>query len=148
MWHALHCTNPMCNDNANHCNLIHLFHKSIIDKCITSSELCIPYTSNKSDCKCNIAGLNDLVNSYKEASIFWHNIWKQCGAAHSAVIANVTRQSQEKYHSVVKNVKCDQTAIKQTKLAQSLLNNNTRSFWNEVRNANKKCNATPTMIDG
>ncbi|KAK2145958.1 hypothetical protein LSH36_644g01105 [Paralvinella palmiformis] len=74
------------------------------DKCITPHELCIPYTSGKSDGSRNIAGWNDIVAAHKEASIFWHNIWNHCGSPRNVVIAVVMRCARAKYHSVVKTV--------------------------------------------
>ena len=41
-------------------------------------------------CKSNIiAGWNDHATPYREASIFWHNVWKDCGSPPNAVIADV-----------------------------------------------------------
>ena len=64
-------------------------------------------------------------------------MWTQRLAPRNVVIAGVIRRSQVRYHNVVENVMCDHTAIKQTKTAQSLLNKNTRAFWNDERYANK-----------
>ena len=86
-----------------------------MDKCITASDLCIPYTSDKSGNHANIAGWNDIVKPYKEASIFWHNVWKQCGSPRNAAITDVMRWARAKYHNIVKQVKGDQNKIKGTK---------------------------------
>lgn len=74
-WDAIRCTNPMCNDIANRCSLIELFPYLAIDKYVTSSKLCIPYTCNKYDLKSNIAGRSDLVKPHREALMIWNSTW-------------------------------------------------------------------------
>ena len=72
-------------------------------------------------------------------------MWKQCGTPCNSVITDVMRRIQAKYYGIVNNLKRDQTAIKRTTLAQSLFNSDTSSFWNELRDANNKCNAAPDI---
>lgn len=147
-WDVIHCSDPLCGDREEHCQRIQLFHDSIIDMCLITSEKCIPHTSKRCSKSPNIAGWSDIVKPYKEASIFWHNVWKDCGSPRNAAIADVMRRARAKYHSVVKQVKKDQNKIKRDKLAQTLLCDRSKSFWNEVRKANGKCNTVPNMIDG
>jgi hypothetical protein len=148
-WEAIQCNNALCTDHDNHCHSIQIFHDTLMDKCITASDFCIPCTSEMSKNHTNIAGWNDIVKPYKEASIFWHNVWKQCGSPRNAAIADVMRRARAKYHNAVKQVKRDQNIIKRNKMAESILCDDTRSFWNEVRNVSAgKNNTLPNMIDG
>ena len=86
---------------------------------------------------------------YKEASIFWHNVWKRCGSPRNAAIADVMRRARATYHIIVKQVKRDQNTIKRNKMDDAILCDDTRSFWNEVRTvSSNKNNTLPNMIDG
>ena len=59
------------------------------------------------------------------------------------------RRAREKYHNIVKQVKRDQNKIKRNKMADAILCDDTRSFWNEVRTvSSNKNNTLPNMIDG
>ena len=147
-WDAIQCINPQCDKRSEHCRSIQLFHDSIIDKCLISSELCIPHTSDKGHRPSNIAGWNDIVKPYKEASIFWHNVWKDCGSPRNAAIADVMRRARAQYHKIVKQVKKDQNIIQRDKMAESLLEDKGRSFWSEIRKISGKCKTIPNMVDG
>ena len=97
-WDAIYCTNPLCNDHDVHVEQIQLFHDSIVDMCLLASELCIPHTSDNNNISSNIAGWNDIVKPYEEASLFWHQVWKDCGSPRNAAIADVKRRARAQYH--------------------------------------------------
>ncbi len=145
---VLNCRDPLCAKRSEHCQSIQYFHDSIIDKCLISSELCIPHTTDKCNQPQNIAGWNDIVKPYKEASIFWHNVWKDCGSPRNAAVADVMRRARAQYHKVVKQVKRDQNIIQRDNMAHALLDDKGRSFWSEMRKINSKCNSIPNMVDG
>ena len=149
-WHALSCTDINCQAICQHCNDIQLFHDQIIDCCISAGKRNIPYTSAKPVTKMhkNVAGWNDRVKPFRDASIFWHSIWKSCNSPRNGVVADIMRQSRAKYHRIVRQVTRSQEAIRRDKMAESLLSDNTRHFWNEVRKVNGKCSTLPNMIDG
>ena len=147
-WDVLHCTDPLCYNHTEHCQSIQLFHDSIVDKCLISSESCIPYTSSPGDKSKSVAGWNEIVKPFREASMFWHNIWRDCGSPRNAAISDVMRRARAKYHNVVKQVKTDQGMLKRNNMAQSLLNSEGRSFWTEVRKMTGKGSSVPNMADG
>ena len=145
---VLDCHDPNCTEHAEHINTIQLFHDAIVDKCLLASELCIPHTSDKGNASGNIAGWNDIVRPYREASLFWHDVWKDCGSPRNAAIADVMRRSRAQYHSVVKKVRKNQNHLRRDKLADALLQDKGRPFWSEVRKATGHCNTIPNMMDG
>ena len=144
-WNAIECTNPLCSNHDEHIYNIQLFHYSIVDMCLSATEMCIPHTSDNCNGSHNIAGWNDIVKPFKEASLFWHGVWKDCGSPRNAAIADVMRGARAQYHNVVKQVKQNQNVIKRDKLANALLQDRNRSFWSEIRKSNGKCNTIPNI---
>ena len=67
----------------HYCEL-QLFHDAIVKACIESGKQCIAHTS-KSGKTSALTGWNEFVKPYRDDSIFWHNIWKQCGSPRNAV---------------------------------------------------------------
>ena len=147
-WDAMRCADMKCTDHSLHCHDIQVFHDMLMESCISACEANIPYTSCSKNNNCrNIAGWNNYVKPYKEASLFWHNVWKDCGAPRNAVVADVMRRARAKYHQAVKYVKQNQDSIKKENMANALLSNNKRDFWKEIKKINKNNNCLPNLID-
>ena len=61
----------LCSNHDEHIYNIQLFiHIYIVDMCLSASEMCIPHTSDNCNGSHNIAGWNDIVKPFKEASLF------------------------------------------------------------------------------
>ena len=66
------------NNTMHYCEL-QLFHDVIVKACVESGKQCIAHTS-KSGKTSALTGWNEFVKPYRDDSIFWHNIWRQCGS--------------------------------------------------------------------
>ena len=69
--------------------------------------------------KC-VPGWNDHVRKYRDASIFWHTVWKQCGSPAAGVVAQVKRRASAEYKRARKRVERDRQVIIAQKMADSL----------------------------
>lgn len=145
-WHSLECRDKHCPSRLTHCHDIQIFHDSIMDCCIRACQNSIPHTSKEGNSKV-IAGWNEHVKPYREASLFWHNLWKDCGSPRNAVIADVMRRSRSQYHRAVRFVKRNQNNVKKESMATALLGNKSRDFWKEVGKVTKNNNMLPNMVD-
>ena len=98
--HSLQCRDKNCPSRLTHSHNIKIFHDSIIYCCLKASQYSIPHASKQCNSKV-IAGWSEHVKPYREASICWHNAWKDCGSPRNAVIADVMRRSRSQYHRAV-----------------------------------------------
>ena len=146
-WDAIRCDNVMCNDRANHCDRIQVFHDSLVNACLLASDSCIPKTGSKPVKTRNVAGWSEYVKPYRDASIFWHNVWKECGSPRNSRVADVMRGARAKYHKMVKLVKANETELRKNKMAQALLEDKSRNFWDEVRKVSRNADNIPNLVD-
>ena len=65
-------------------------------------------------------GWNKFVEKYRNKSILWHNIWKECGRPSDGYIANIRRDTGRDYHSAIRNLKNNSDKIIKEKTANSL----------------------------
>ena len=92
-----------------------------------------------STCKSNkvsnqrFPGWNEYCKDKRKDALNWHNIWKDNGRPRHGYIANMRRKSRSDYHRIVKICRKKENTIRSERMAQSLLDNNCRQFWNEVR---------------
>ena len=146
-WEAVKCNNIQCTNSAAHCTELQLFHDRIINCCINACEETIPQTGGNERSNTGISGWNEYVREHREASIFWHQIWKDCGSPRNGPVADVMRRTRAKYHRSVKWTQRHQNDIKKKNMAESILANNTRDFWSEVRKASSNHNVPVKVID-
>ena len=145
-WHSLQSRVKNCPSRLAHCHDIKIFHYSIMDCCIRASQDSIPHTSKQ--CNSNvIAGWNEHVKPYREASICWHNAWEDCDSPHNAVIADVMSRSRSQCHRAVCFVKRNQNNVKKESMTTALLGNKNRDFWKEVGKVTKNNTTLPNMVD-
>ena len=78
-------------------------------------------------------------------------MWVENDKPREGIIANLMRKAKSEYKRAVKNIKGaikrNQSSIRAEKMADAILQNNTRSFWSEVRRSIGKGRAVPTVID-
>ena len=78
-------------------------------------------------------GWNEYCKDKRKVALNWHNIWKDNGRPRHGYIANMRRKSRTEYHRIVKICRKKEDTIRSERMAQCLLDNNSRQFWNEVR---------------
>ena len=106
---------------------------------------CIPHTRNRR----RVAGWSEKVQPYKERSIFWHKLWIDNGKTRQGVIYQIMLKSRADYKRISRQVIRSQHNLKMERMADCILSNNQRKFWDEVRKvSHKKSMANPNNVDG
>lgn len=142
---SVFCKNLHCKDVLHHQQLQEL-HNNIINACITAGLDTIPLrgkAKNKT-----MPGWTDYVQSKKQECIYWHSIWKDAGSPRSGVLCNIRNSTRAKYHYAIRYVKNNRDVIVNNRMANNLLNNNTKSFWNDVKRVNYGKTKLPCNVDG
>ena len=142
-WDAVHCNDFFC---CKHSSDIQKFHDDLISICIQSSSNCIPSTKYRN--RTSVPGWNDYVKEHRDNAIFWHNIWKQNGSPKVGTVADIRKLTRKKYHQAIKQVKQNKEKVMSTKLAEALIDNQSRDYWAEVKKIRAKANIVPCSVDG
>ncbi len=80
--------------------------------------------------------------------MLWHNIWKDNGSPKEGLIANIRRQTRARYHLEVKKLNKDSDKVRADKMANAVLQKDTKNFWNEVKRVRNTNPILPGQIDG
>jgi len=88
-------SNVMC-DSVLHFQSINCV-SDITDAHISAAEATIPHTCARSN-KGHIPGWSEHVQSLRDKSWFWHQMWVDCGRPGNGVVADSMRGTQAAYH--------------------------------------------------
>lgn len=80
--------------------------------------------------------------------MFWHSIWLSCGKPNCGVVYEIRKKTRAEYHRAVRMLKRDERINRCEKMAQSIVQNDNRNFWQEVKKMNKKESWLPDTVDG
>ncbi len=86
-----------------------------------------------------VAGWSEQVKPFKDRSVFWNRLWTDNGCIRRGFLYNIMLKVKADYKRVSRKVTRSQNRLKMERMADGLLNNNTRSFWQEVRKISKSC---------
>ena len=128
---ALLCNNIQCS-SASHFQEINKFAAALTDACLAAAETAIPHTCHKKDSG-RIAGWSEHVQPLREKSLFWHKLWLDCDRPRSGAVADSMRRTRAAYHYAVRKVKRNEDNIVSEKVANSVLKNDSRDFWSEIK---------------
>ena len=104
-------------------------------------------TENKQKPK-TIPGWNEYVKPKLEASLFWHNIWKDCGRPRQGNVADIMRRTRAQYHHSIKYARKEYKIIRNVRMAEANSCNNNRDLWKEVNTMTHAKQELPSVIDG
>ena len=104
-------------------------------------------TGNKQNPK-TVPGWNEFVKPKLETSLFWHNIWKDCGRPRQGSVADVMRRTRAQYHHAVKYAQKEINNIRNARLAEAISRNKNRDLWKEVKSMTQARQELPSVIDG
>lgn len=140
---AINCPDRHCKDHKKH---VDAFMNGIFDAVQSASKCSIP--QSKSGGSKPVPGWNDHVRALRDESLFWHEIWHQCGEPHVGVVAQLHRSTRAKYHQIQKDIANQKKDISASKMADSLLSNKSRDLWTEVKKINNSTKSVPSQVDG
>ena len=69
----------------------------------------------------------EIVEPAREKSLFWHNIWMECGRPKMGVVADIM-QPTRLYHYSIRKVKWREKDIVVVRFAETILNNRSVTF--------------------
>jgi len=141
----------MCHD-AKCCNVNRVAHlrsyaNDIIQACIKTAKEVIPSTGtakNNGSHSNHIPGWKDYVTPAREASLFWHNLWNDCGRPRSGVVSDCMRRTRLAYHYAIRHVRKQEVNLVKEQFAKIIMENRTRDFWSEI---NRMKNSTAGLCD-
>jgi len=89
---ALLCRNVCCVGTEHILNL-NEYDSDIAAACLTSADTAIPKSGCKGARGC-IPGWTEFTAPLRTNSLFWHNIWIDCGRPHNGTVADIMRKNE------------------------------------------------------
>ena len=143
-WDAIHCNDYMCNSlTSDLCS----FYLGIIDALLLAGHNCIPNKCYSNDRKKHPGWTTHVENKCQKA-ILWNKICKNSNNPSHGLLYDIKRNSNKEYHKAIKFIKRNRSKISAEKLGESLINGNSKQFWNTVKKVKGLCNKLASNIDG
>ena len=147
-YQALFCRDALCS-NVEHIDSLNRFSAAISTACVDAANISIPIASSgNAGARNGIPGWSEHVNSLRSKSLFWHNVWSDCGRPRNGVVADCMRRARASYHFALRAVRRNSNDIINERFAQALCNHNDRDFWSEARKIRSRQGCRSTIIDG
>jgi len=68
--------------------------EAITRACISAAESSIPYTRERRSTPGRVPGWSELVEPFRQKSLFWHIMWLECDRPRNGVAANCMRRTR------------------------------------------------------
>ena len=94
-----------------------------------------------------IPGWSEHVEPLRKNSLFWHNMWIECGRPHDGTVANIMRKTRAKYHYAIREVRRKEAEIVNRRFASALTENRNRDFWHEAKRIRNSKNKVSSVVD-
>ena len=85
-----------------------------------------------------VAGWNDEIRPLREKSLLWNRLWRENGCPQVGVLFQLWKHAKSWYRYAVRRVLRNQDKLRHKKLADALLEDKSRNFWQEVKQARKQ----------
>ena len=86
---------------------------------------------------------------WKERSIFWTRLWIENGRPNEGILCEVAKKAKRDYKRESRRVIRNQKQLTAERMAQSLLCNRQRDFWDEINRKKRKGRPSPpNVMDG
>ena len=143
---ALLCTETCCTDS-HHLQCLNKYATDLTDSCLFAAKTTIPHSCMRRSSG-RIPGWSEFVQPTRDKSLFWHNLWLACGRPKTGAVADCMRRTRAAYHYAIRKVKRDDERLMHERIADSMLNNDTRNFWSEVKRIRSNKAGTSRIVDG
>ena len=138
------CSDTKCT---MHSEQINSWYNEVVKILKDAADRTLPMTGNKDKPK-TVPGWNEYVKPKLETSLFWHNIWKDCGRPREGNVADIMRRTRAQYHHAVKYAQRECNNIRNKKMAEAISRNKNRDLWKEVNTMTQSRQELPNIIDG
>jgi len=91
-------------------------------------EATVPLTSNRHH-NGVVPGWTEEVAHLRQNSMFWHNLWVDCGRPHCGAVADIMRRTRATYHYAVRSVRKREQEIVNDRFATALLSHKDRQLF-------------------
>lgn len=143
---ALLCIDTCCTDS-HHLLCLNKYATDLTDSCLLAAEEAIPRSCARQRSG-RIPGWSEFVQPVRDKSLFWHNLWLECGRPRTGAVADCMRRTRAAYHYAIRKVKRDEDKLVNERIADSILNNDTRNFWSEIKRIRSNKAGSSCIIDG
>lgn len=141
---ALDCKLLDCKKHKN--DLEHL-HDLLIDVCLSAGRKVLPKSKAKSTHKRVVPGWGEYVDYKKKLALTYHQMWKDAGRPNCGELFNLRKQTRADYHYAIRKVKQKENVIRSEKMSNSLLCNDSKKFWYDVKKMKGNKNIVPLTVD-
>ena len=136
------CTNVNCCDPL-HKSQIDEWFQDMVDCCILSDRH-LPRIEQR---KMNKPYWKAEVKPYRDESLWWHNLWLQCGEPKEGIIYEHKSDAKRQYMYAVRRYKKKEDQMRKERMAEAICKSNSRDFFREVKKLKPKRASAPS-IDG
>ena len=140
---AAFCQDMQCCD-PTHRYQIDEWCSELTDKCIDAGLQCLPKRRHKSKIR---PGWSEEVKSFKEDSLFWYQVWRNCGEPCSGDIYETMKNAKRQYAYAARKVIRKEKQLRFERMAKSINSSETRNFWEEIKRLRRSNHKAPN-IDG
>ena len=72
----------------------------------------------------------------------------KCGRPHATSVAICMRRSRAAYHYAIRRIRKNEAAIVRDRIAESMLNNKSRTFWSDIKHIRSHSASSSKTVDG
>lgn len=131
--------------DSRHSELLSNYIHDISEACLLAADETIPHTDvKKTGC---VPGWKELVDPAKSKSLFWHNIWLECGKPKTGIVADIMRKTRALYHYAIRNAKRNEQQIINDNFANAIIGNKNRDFWSEIKRMRRSTRSCSNVVD-
>lgn len=143
---AFVCRDVHCRDSS-HCICLNKYIEDLTEACLAAAKHTLPHTSLRSGSG-RIPGWSEHVEPVRQKSIFWHDMWVNCGRPRSGVVADIMRRTRASYHYAIRMVRRREKEIVNERFTEAVSSSNGRDFWNEVKRIRHSGSGCSNSVDG
>ena len=123
------------------------FHDAIMNATHLAMEKHIPHTGKP---KLNhVIPVWDIeMNCARQTSLFWHDIWNECGRKKSGIVYDIMKMYRSKYHYKFRALRKKTHVKTKLSVSKSMLRNNPTTYWKSTSAIRKNKYNTTQMADG
>jgi hypothetical protein len=125
------CCNPTCQ-NCDHVNAVSKYADDISNACLAAGEVSIPHTCDRKVGN-RIPGWSERIEPLRQKSLFWHDLWIDCGRPRSSVVADCMLHTRAAYHCAIRQTRKNEDSIVRERIAEAMLEDPTMNFWAEIK---------------
>ena len=122
------------------------FHDAIMNATHLAMEKHIPHTGKP---KLNvIPGWDIEMDCARQTSLFWHDIWNECGCEKSGIVYDIMKMCRSKYHYKLRALRKKKHVKTKLSVSKSILRNHKTTYWKSTSAIRKNKYNTTQMVDG